>query len=200
MQLNGLVLIGGKSSRMGIDKSQIAYHGKAHRCYLSEQLLAVGCEQVYWSCSKTDVDTPATYPIIRDQYEAVGPIAAVLAAFELNRLAAYFILGCDYPLIDESTLKQLINARNTAKQATIFQHPESRYLEPLLAIYEPSAFAAIRVAFESGQKSLRKILNELEVQIVIPNQPNKLVNANTPAQRDATLRDLEILRSSSFED
>ncbi|MEP6951744.1 MAG: NTP transferase domain-containing protein, partial [Ginsengibacter sp.] len=47
--LNGLVLAGGKSERMGYDKGMIVWHGREQQYYLAD-LLKNLCEEVYISC------------------------------------------------------------------------------------------------------------------------------------------------------
>ena len=53
-RLNGLVLAGGKSQRMGEDKGQINYHGKPQREYLYD-LLNGFTESTYMSCRPDQV-------------------------------------------------------------------------------------------------------------------------------------------------
>ena len=48
--LHGLVVCGGQSTRMGMDKSQLQYHGVPQREWLYE-LLQPLCEDVYISLS-----------------------------------------------------------------------------------------------------------------------------------------------------
>ncbi|MEM8526413.1 MAG: NTP transferase domain-containing protein [Bacteroidota bacterium] len=186
--MNALILIGGKSTRMGSDKSSISYKGKIHRNYLAELLLTIGLEQVYFSCSEEQSKTlDLAYPIIVDQYLEIGPIGGVLSAIHYESDKAWLVVGCDYPLLGKETLQQLLNQRKTNADATIFQHPKSQILEPLIAIYEPSSFPKIKTAFQDRQYSLRKILQTLEFNYLHPSAPHQLMNANTPKERDKIL-------------
>ena len=53
--LNGLVLAGGKSVRMGYDKSSIQWHGKEQRYYMADLLKQI-CKDVFISCRKKQKD------------------------------------------------------------------------------------------------------------------------------------------------
>lgn len=175
--LYGLVLIGGKSSRMGYDKSQIEYHNKAHRDYLAELLLVVGCQEVYFSTSTLQ---DLNFPVIIDLHKDVGPISGVLSAFHFRSDVAWFVLACDYALLNKATLEQLLFQRDLNKDATLFQQAESEYLEPFLCIYEPSAYPKIIAAFEQGNYSLNKILKSLNINVLKSEKTTTILNANTP--------------------
>ena len=53
--LYGLVLAGGRSTRMGQDKSLISYHGKAQREYMAD-LLGQWCSRTFISCRGDQVE------------------------------------------------------------------------------------------------------------------------------------------------
>src|SRR5689334_343280 len=87
--LNGLVLAGGKSSRMGRDKGHLNWHGREQRYYLVD-LLTPFCESVFISIREEQrAAIPDGYRIITDSYEERGPYAALLSAFEKNPEAAW---------------------------------------------------------------------------------------------------------------
>lgn len=189
MQLNGFILIGGKSTRMGMDKSSITYKNQTHRVYLADLLLETGCESVYFSCTEKQASkTSFEYPIIVDKYLEVGPIGGVLSAFYSQPNCAWLVLGCDYPLLGKESIQQLMEQRDETTDVTLFKHPESQLLEPLLTIYEPSAFSKIKVAFQDGQRSLRKILASLNTNCLAPNTPHQLMNSNTPLEKEQALQ------------
>ena len=76
--LNGLVLAGGKSQRMGKDKGGLNYHGKAQREYEAD-LISKYCNDVFISYSETQADIPASpYKVIKDTFTGLGPYGACL--------------------------------------------------------------------------------------------------------------------------
>jgi len=169
---------------MGTDKSSILYREEIHRAYLANLLLEVGCQKVYLSCSLEQSKTMSfEYPVITDNYPNVGPIGGVLSALEWSPMVAWLVLGCDYALLDIDVLQQLVDGRRANADATVFRHPESQYLEPLVAIYEPKAYPTIKLAFTQGTHSLRKILQTLDVNDLTFNKPHKLMNVNTPEEK-----------------
>src|SRR5690606_42162448 len=53
-ELNGLVLAGGKSRRMGMPKDLINWHGQEQRCYLAD-VMKDYCKEVFVSCRHDQV-------------------------------------------------------------------------------------------------------------------------------------------------
>jgi molybdopterin-guanine dinucleotide biosynthesis protein A len=66
--MNGLILVGGQSVRMGTDKSQLSYHGKPQWQYLYDLLLPF-CQKTYLSCRQNQKDNFTNCPLLIDTYE-----------------------------------------------------------------------------------------------------------------------------------
>ena len=83
--MNGLLLAGGHSSRMGQPKSLISYHGKPHYQYAAE-LLSIYCEQVFISCRQEQEAWFEGYETIPDsaKYGEIGLLSGVLSAFDVS--------------------------------------------------------------------------------------------------------------------
>ncbi|MBC7778285.1 MAG: NTP transferase domain-containing protein [Phycisphaerae bacterium] len=195
--MNGLVLAGGHSQRMGQPKSLLNYHGKPQYQYVAE-LLSDFCEQVFISCRAEQQDLFEGYQTICDTEDLgdIGPMNGMLSAFSFqlpesfvpkksgsaSSLPAWFVLGCDYPLLEKSDLEQLFQARNPASVATVFFNPETRFVEPLLGIYEAKAGPLLHEWFQQGNESLRRFLEKHEVQKAIPLRPECLKSVDTPEE------------------
>lgn len=80
-QLNGLVLAGGQSLRMGQDKGAINWHGKPQREYVADLLQPV-CNEVFISCRpEQQHNLQGDYPTLPDRFTGLGPFGAILSAF-----------------------------------------------------------------------------------------------------------------------
>ena len=107
----GLVLAGGRSSRMGRDKGLIVYNNKPQREYIAD-LLREFCAQVYVSC-KTKEYIPAELNPLPDQFDLEGPLNGILSAFEKNNSVAWLTVPIDMPYVDGAVLAYLLKHRNT---------------------------------------------------------------------------------------
>lgn len=172
--MNALILIGGKSSRMGTDKSLLNYHGKPQREYLFD-LAKKYCSEVYFSCR---IEQQFSGNTIIDKYE-LGPVGGILSAFDYQPNTAWLVVACDMPLIDENSFQTLINHRNKAKIATAFLNPETNAPDPLFTIYEPKAFQLMTKYVEAGNKSPKIFLQNNDTEIIISANLSLLTNVNT---------------------
>jgi molybdopterin-guanine dinucleotide biosynthesis protein A len=190
-KLNGLVLAGGKSSRMGEDKSKISWHGKEQRYFMADMLKDF-CNEVFISCrpdQKNEIQR--FYNAIADEYPGGGPLGAIASAFQKQPAVAWLIVACDQPLLNIETLSELIANRDTSKVATAFKSPFDGLPEPLVAIWEPAAFTLVMTALSSGKQCPRKVLLQSEIHMIDPKQPLTLLNANTPADKQAVYEQLQ---------
>jgi molybdenum cofactor guanylyltransferase len=184
--LYGLVLAGGKSVRMGYDKSVIQWHSKEQRYYIADLLKTV-CDEVFISCRAEQQDQiDSNYKTLVDNYEGAGPVIGILSAFKTISNVAWLVIACDLPLMDTETLQYLIKNRNTTGIATTFKSPFDGLPEPLITIWEPSSYEKLQVHISDGYTCPRKALirNEAQVKMLTPPNPDALMNANTPEDAD----------------
>lgn len=185
--LKGLVLAGGKSTRMGADKGQLVYHNELpQREYLYNLLTAQGIE-TFISC-RADQKDSIKLPTVTDTFLGLGPYGAILSAFQQDPNAAWLVVACDMPLVNESTIKQLLKGRNHEKTATAFYNPTTQFPDPLLTIFEPKAYQTLLNFLALGFSCPRKVLINSATELL--HLPNAVVleNANTPEEREAILK------------
>lgn len=180
--LNGLVLAGGKSVRMGRDKGLLRWHGVEQRYYMAD-LLTPLCAGVYLSCRQEQVtDMGEGYNVLPDVFTNAGPLGGILTAFQLQPQSAWLVAACDLPLLDADTLQFLIANRDEQALATTFQSPFDGLPEPLITIWEPAAQPLLMEYLSMGISCPRKVLlrNIDRVKVLTPPNADALMNANTP--------------------
>jgi molybdopterin-guanine dinucleotide biosynthesis protein A len=183
-KINGLVLAGGKSSRMGQDKSALRWHGCQQLYYVAD-LLAPFCTEVFISRRKEQGDgLDIGYKILVDSYEGIGPYGAILSAFEFRPDQAWLVVACDLPLLDHDTLSYLLEKREEKKMATTFQSPYDGLPESLITIWEPKSYPLLLTYLSNGFTCPRKVLIKADdSHILQPPNPDALLNVNTPEER-----------------
>lgn len=191
--LHGLVLAGGRSVRMGQDKGAIRWHGREQRYYMAD-VLAPLCDRVFISCrAEQQGEIDGAYAALPDSYEGGGPLIGIMSAFRAFPDVAWLVVACDLPLLDSETLQYLIQHRDVSCISTTFRGPEDQLPEPLITIWEPAAYAVLQQHIANGYKCPRKalIFNEANVRLLDVPDPDRILNANTPADADKVI---ELLR------
>ena len=183
-KVNGLVLTGGRSTRMGQDKSQLVYHGKPQREYLTD-LLRPHCHAVYWSVNADQAAElfGSEQPLITDAFDWPGPLNGILSAFRHDPTAAWLVAACDMPLLTAHSFDALVSGRDPAQVATVFYDSDGQLPEPLLGIYEPAFGPIMDRAVAAGQYSPRRLLQQNDVQLLTAPDVRELLNVNDPATR-----------------
>lgn len=182
--VNGLVLAGGRSVRMGRDKGAIAWHGKPQREYLADELKNL-CREVFISCRPgQEEEIGDAYPSLPDTFSELGPFGAILSAFRAAPDRAWLVVACDLPLLDRTTLDFLLKNRQPHCIATAFESPFDQMPEPLIALWEPKSYAILLSFLAQGYSCPRKVLLQSDAGVVKAPDPKALTNVNTPEEAE----------------
>lgn len=188
--LKAIVLAGGKSTRMGMDKSQLVYQNGQTELTRMLGLCQELAIPTYISAAAPDQHHASLAPVIVDRFPGLGPFGAICTAFQQDPNAAWLVLACDLPLFDAKTLLQLVAARDSRKVATAIKGASKPFPEPLLAIYEPRAYQRMLSFLALGYSCPRKVLINSEVAILELSDEAPLLNANKPEERADVLQRL----------
>jgi molybdopterin-guanine dinucleotide biosynthesis protein A len=174
-ELYGLILIGGKSKRMGQDKSLLDYHGVTqweHNVKLMQGIAS----KVFISVRK---DQQVDFPnLIEDKYPDTGPFGAIQTAMETYPGKAFLVLATDIPFITGKNLEVLVQKRDKVKGATAFKSVEKNYAEPLICIWEPSVLTVMKELQHAGVYKLQKIFEIIDYK-TIEIDDHAVQNVNT---------------------
>lgn len=186
--LFGLVLAGGKSTRMGQDKSVLEYFGRPHQDVLYEMVDAI-CERTFLSVRKDQHDPKFQGEFILDEDQFRGPFNGLLSAHKRYPEVAWLVVACDLPFMDEGTLNQLVTSRKPALMATAMATHATGLPEPLVAIWEPRALEAALSYLPNAESSCpRKFLLQHEIKLVRPVSDDILINANKPEDLEKVMQ------------
>ena len=178
--LNGLVLVGGKSSRMGSNKAFLDYHGQPQINFLTN-LLSKFCSAVHVSAKEQSL-----YPdfaVIEDKYDFDSPLNGILSAFNYDSSKAWLVVACDMPFIDDTSIIELLSQRDNNGLATCYQIIE-RKPEPLFSVYESKCYPLLSECHKNGQYSPRTFLIQNDVKTIDPDKYRTLENVNSKEEFD----------------
>jgi molybdopterin-guanine dinucleotide biosynthesis protein A len=179
----GLILAGGSSSRMKRDKAALLYQGKSQLDRAFELALK-HVSPVFVSVRASQAEDPsrAHRPLIIDSVAGEGPIVGIRSALAARPEAAWLVLACDLPFLRDATLERLLAERDASVFATAYRSSHDGLPEPLCAIWEPKAGAALADHEAGGGHCPRKFLMRHAARLLDPIDRQALDNVNTPEE------------------
>ncbi len=184
--LQGLVLAGGRSQRMGRDKAALEYSGRSQleRAFALLDPLVARCFVSVRADQQSD-PLRARFPQVVDAVPGVdGPTAGILSALQAHPGSAWLVLACDLPFLDAGTLQHLIARRDPTRAATAFRSSHDGLPEPLCAIFEPASRVALEQFVAGGRNCPRKFLIQSDALLLEQPRSEALDNVNTPRELD----------------
>jgi molybdopterin-guanine dinucleotide biosynthesis protein A len=180
-EIYGLVLVGGRSMRMGRDKAALQY-GDKPQSVVAYEMLSGCCAKVFVSCRQGQT---ADRPAIHDVVENIGPMGGILSAFAAHPDKAWLVLACDLPFLTAATLRHLIAHRDPTQLATAYRSAHDGLPEPLCAIYEPAIAGKLREFVAQEKVCPRKALLQLGGALWDLPEARALDNVNHPHEFEA---------------
>lgn len=147
--MSGIVLAGGASQRMGQNKAELVLNGKTLLQHQVDKLRTLGIEDIMLSGAGCPA-LPGTR-VIPDEFPGKGPLAGLHACLNAARNPACLVLSVDVPLVPVSALAHLCRAHRGG--VTVLCRGERE--EPLIAVYDRAAAAAIPAMLERGEYAVR---------------------------------------------
>ena len=176
--ITGIILAGGKSSRMGTDKGFLLLNNKPFVQYSIDALKPLVSEIIIVS------DNPE-YDVfglkrVNDITKNAGPVAGIYAGLSASSTEYNIVLSCDIPLISTEVLQKLINAID-ADSEIILAESNGKSM-PLIAIYKKSIAETFNTFLEQDERRLRVVVNACKSKnIILENElAFTTMNVNTP--------------------
>jgi molybdopterin-guanine dinucleotide biosynthesis protein A len=180
--LHGVVLAGGKSTRMGTDKAKVVFHGQ-DLVQRAVRVLETFCSRV-WISGRNARDHGLLNPWFMDDAPGKGPLRGILTALEHIGRPCMF-LPCDLPLMDASTAASLVRAYDNRGPDILradFIQQETGFIEALVAIYDPGCIPHIKEALEQSRyKVARAVPDTFCIHVPYTmSQSRPFLNVNYP--------------------
>ena len=181
--ITGIILAGGKSSRMGSDKGFVMYKNKAFIQHIIEAIQPLVNEIIIVS-NNPDYDI-FKLKRVTDLIENAGPLAGVYTGLHYTTTENNLVVSCDVPLINTETLKKLTENIDGSKD--VVQLESQGKSMPLIATYKKQITPVFHTLLNEGERRLRVAVNQLKVKTITldKNQEKFTTNINTPSNLKA---------------
>jgi molybdopterin-guanine dinucleotide biosynthesis protein A len=183
--MNGIVLAGGLSSRMGSDKASLPW-GDSDLLHTVLQQLAPVCDTIVVVTNRPrDIQMPGVLAVA-DHYQQCGPLAGIQAGLQASGADYNFIVACDMPFLSSTAITYIGQAAIGYEAAVPFV---DGYFHPLHAVYHRNCLPYIDRLLAEGNYRIIELYKHIRlVQISkyelvrFDEDLAMLNNVNTPAE------------------
>lgn len=178
--ITGIILAGGKSSRMGTDKGVMLVAGRA-MIERVIQTLSSFTNKIIIIANNNNYNTYG-YPVLQDLIKDCGPMGGIYTGLEYSTTPFSIVMSCDIPFVELDTLHQLAIAEDSF-DVVVPKH--NGKIEPLCARYSRRCSPRLETLLNKGEFKMKDALkgfNVLELEI-----------SNCPAQQFSNINTREEL-------
>lgn len=188
INFSGIVLNGGRSSRMGIPKGEMDFLGRPLIERAIDALIEAGASEVIIVGGKPFVSNAEGVRSVEDVYPDEGPLGGLITGLLNARMEQAVVLSNDLMSIDGSTIRRILDFGQLADLAIPMA---GGVPQVLTALWKVSCLKVLESAFKSGSRSLKSVLGNFDVVEILELDDAKFVNANTQSDIIEYIANLE---------
>jgi len=194
---SGIVLAGGSSNRMGMDKRFLTIHAQPLVVWVVERLRALVDEVIVAALDPTELDGIGVR-VVTDVYPGRGVLAGVHAGLKAAHGEWAFVVAGDMPFLNPTLVQAMMDLTQDGKADIIMPQWQGN-LEPLHALYRPSVCApAAEAALQAGKRRIVAFYPDVRVHIIPQDDiarwdpdGHSFFNVNTPEDWQMAMELLE---------
>lgn len=117
-----------------------------------------------------------------DRWPGEGPLGGLITALAEAQHDIVVVVGCDQPYLDPDSLVALV-ARLTQSDSGATDAVLTEidgFATMTHSAWRRSALATLTTSFEAGERSVRRVLDRLDVVLLVASDPTTLVDIDTP--------------------
>lgn len=168
------ILAGGKSSRMGEDKSRKKVNGKnflQHIITASEPI-----SKAMTIVGKKNIHQKYGYPVYEDIYPNLGPLGGIYTALVKSEKEINLVLSCDVPFIKTELLQKLLDA--CKDEFDQVQFSANGKTMPLVALYKKECLGICLEQIEKGDLKMMRFVERLKHKTIEATDEEAMLLSN----------------------
>lgn len=192
-KITGIILAGGKSSRMGRDKGWIELNNKPLINYAIEALKPY-CDQILISSNSKEYKSLG-YPVFEDKIKNCGPLGGIYSSLLHSSTQRNMVLSCDMPLVSTELIKYVLDKCIEGKLSLPIHG--ANFMEPLCAVYPLEAIQHLEKFIKEGKLKLIDLVNSIPTEQIMIDpsnyfyHPDLFLNINRPGDLERASRLLQ---------
>jgi len=187
--ITGIIIAGGKSSRMGTDKGFIELNGDSFMSRIIKALEPLVNDIIIVS-NNADYDV-FNLKRVEDIVADAGPLAGLYSGLYHSKTENNIVLSCDVPLINTTVLKTL--TEDIKDDINVIQLEINNKTMPLIALYKKQCMHQCLELLKQGERRLRFAVSQFKTKTIILDQhlERYVKNINTINQLNALKNEVE---------
>ncbi len=183
-ELTGIILAGGKSSRMGKDKGLCEFNGKALVSYALETLKPLCGKMIISANHFPEKYKQFGVPVISDEIKNIGPMGGIYTCLKHSTTRHNLVLSCDTPFVGTILLKHLLD--HVQNEQVVAPAHHTFLIEPLSAYYATNVLDAIKQSINNNDYKLINLFKGVRFKSVLMdtlqpfNADQSFLNINKP--------------------
>ncbi|WP_434580611.1 molybdenum cofactor guanylyltransferase MobA [Sulfurimonas sp. NW15] len=174
-----VIFAGGKSSRMGEDKSLLPFAGFSTLTEYQYVRLGKIFTKVYISCKNKSVFSfDANFIEDKKVSSVFAPTLGFVTLFDTLSAEKIFVLSVDTPFVSQREIEKIILADNSASDAVIAKTDEG--VQPLCGIYSKNLQAKFLQMLHENNHKLGSLLKNSKTSYVYFPDSKPFLNMNHP--------------------
>jgi len=160
-----LILAGGKSSRIGLNKNKgqmklmgvnlidrIVSNITSIEGISEKDIVIVGSKEKF----------PQFEKVVEDVYPQKGPLGGIFSGLRASKTLYNLVIGCDMPFIETKLIKYMI--QKIENHDIIIPKYQQDLFEPLCAIYSKKCLEVMEKSIKGGKLAVRCIFSYLNIR------------------------------------
>jgi molybdopterin-guanine dinucleotide biosynthesis protein A len=176
-----VLFAGGKSSRMGEDKSLLPFPPYKTLTQFQLQRLEKLFEKVYISCKdKTKFDFEAHFIEDISSDDIFAPTLGFISIFQKLQCERIFVLSVDSPFITQEIIEKLFEYDSDDIDAIIAKTQQG--IQPLCGIYHKSLQKSFEEMLQNDNHKLGYLLKNVKTKFIDFDNTEAFLNLNNPQE------------------
>ncbi|MCM3567134.1 molybdenum cofactor guanylyltransferase [Neobacillus mesonae] len=162
MEASAIILAGGKSSRMGTNKSLLKINGKTNIERIRDRLKSSFHDIILVTNNQKAFEF-LEVKMVSDEFTGMGPLAGLHAGLKASQDELNFVAACDMPFVSAELAKKMINYGPSVDAVVPVINGKCH---PLFAVYRKEIAEKAAKCMKNGHLSMRHLLDQITVKYI----------------------------------
>jgi molybdopterin-guanine dinucleotide biosynthesis protein A len=157
MSVTGIVLCGGRSTRMGADKGSLSFGSETMLDRITRILRTITNDVIV--VGRRDQSAVTVHDAVEDE----GPLAGIAAGLSATTTDLNFVVACDMPLVNPVVLQSLASMIEDHDVCVVVV---DGHASVLCGVYRSRVAATAQALFDTGERRVMRLIEQVQTKRV----------------------------------